>query len=992
ILLLGIFTVNFSTAQMPDINSKIENDGSILLPAQKQASDIGLTANPHLMTKTWVDFINQNPGWNIFFNEMTGKPHRAFGKPIQINGFSVVNEDNIKDAAAAFIEQNETLFGFDISTLKLRRTTNVNNLWSVSYSQVYKGVEVLLTEIELRIRPDGKVMAFGIDYYDDIDIDVNPVLSREAIQDRAAEGLSFDNKNDIIQSSGKTFIIPVKTQNIVNFNLVSEVTVDMPSTNQKFSTYVDLHDGEIVWRRNMIANVETQVDVKGGVKLVSRLSPVTIENFGNFKFNVGGITKTTDKDGVLFIDIDQPTYISSNIEGSWAKVDYSEIPNGFFEDTIRPGEPFTLLWTDNNSHLFERTLYYHANYAHEFYKTIDPISEAMDFQIKVTIYNQGQPNAGSDLENGDISFVGALNSSLYVVESPTILYHEYGHSINTRLYRELGIPQGMVNMACHEATADLNAAFMTDQPKIGYLAFSDTLNTIRNLVNTRKYPRDVINESHNDGLILGGAYWDLRLATDLDYIRWLVHYTKKMGTPDDADIGIAFAEWFIETLITDDNYGEGDNDLSNGTPHAELIIESFNKHNIGTNLALMLSFNHEPFGDTQDIENPYKIEFELSNSLTFIDNKPQEVTLHYSTNDFKTKEEIPAVEVSAGNYEAEIPAQQKGTIVKYYMSANDDYSSQKIYLSADLIDYQPYVFLVGYKVGLLEDFENALGWTFGADTDDATYGQWELAVPQPASLNFGNGELELQPGSDHSSDGTKCLVTGASNGGGTLQGIMMNMPNGTTTVISPTYNITNTERPLLSYYKFYSNVPLFQGVPLSKWKTYISSNGGETWIVIENTDEESSGWQRVVYPINDVVSRTNKFRIKFEFLASPNQGYTLIMSEGLVDDLEILTANDEANITEVDENIHSGLSLFPNPFTESINILLECEPGENINISVYDILGNKVSTIADGFVKSVKSGFLWDGKDLNGNIVPKGLYLLKMVSGDKIITEKIILN
>ena len=84
-----------------------------------------------------------------------------------------------------------------------------------------------------------------------------------------------------------------------------------------------------------------------------------------------------------------------------------------------------------------------------------------------------------------------------------------------------------------------------------------------------------------------------------------------MGTPDDADIGIAFNEWFIETLITDDSYGEGDNDLSNGTPNADIIIESFNKHNIGTTLAMQLTFNHENYEDADDTENPYRIVFVL---------------------------------------------------------------------------------------------------------------------------------------------------------------------------------------------------------------------------------------------------------------------------------------------------------------------------------------------------------------------------------------------
>ena len=966
--------------------TKIENDGSILLPAQK-SSEINLTTDIITNDKKWANFQKQNPSWKIFFNKITHKPHRAFGKPIQIEGFTSIETENVKEAAIGFLNNHNDIFGLNANDLKLRKSIKINKLWSLSFAQLYNGIEVLLTEVELRIRQDGKVVAFGINTYDNINLETVPAISQSQAEKIAANGLQFDDKKDKVQSNGMLYVLPVKFGNSVDFGLVKEIMVDMPSTNQKFASYVDMHKGNILWRRNLIANVETPVTVKGGVKLESRLSPITEEYFGNFKFSVGSTNYSTDESGSVNIDVSQASTVSALMEGNWTKITYDSQKNASFTGSINPGEPFTLQWDDNNSNRFERDLYYYTNHAHWFYKMMDTSSKAMDFQLSVTIYNYGQPNAASDLENGDIYFLGANQSGLYVVETPSVLYHEYGHSINTRLYKELGIQQGMINAACHEAMADLNGGLMTDQPKIGYLAFSDTTRSIRNLVNTRKYPRDINEESHNDGMILGGAFWDLRKITNLDYVRWLVHYTKKMGTPDDENTGMAFFEWFIEALITDDSQGDGDNDMSNGTPFATEIIESFNKHDIGTKLAMMLSFEHTPYEDTQDTENPYKIQFKVRNPITFLNYEPQNVNLHYSIDGLKTKTEIPATSLGDDTYEAFIPAMPKGTIIKYYMSALDQQSGQNIYFSLDNIDFKAFEFLVGFKVGFTDNIENSVGWTFGDSGDDATGGKWELGIPQQIAFNFGTDSEIIQPGSDHSESGTKCLVTGASNGGGTQQGIFANMPNGKTTVISPTFDLSGTEKPIFRYYRFISNLPYIGGNPAT-FKTLVSSNDGVDWVDVETTSTPTAGWEKAYFMIESYVDKSDRFKVKFEFTGYFWSGIPFYFAEGLVDDIEILTINDDANITgKTEEDINPIINIYPNPFKNYVEIKIN-NLYEFSNLRIFDIFGNTIKEISsdDG------SSFRWDATDIHGQKVNCGVYFIKITINNKTYFEKIILQ
>jgi len=982
-MIILILSVNSNLALSEvQIKQMMESDGSIMLPSQK-SNNLNLTANPVKSKQIWHEFNQENPTWKVFFNGTTGKPHRAFGKPIQISGYSDINADNVLEAAISFLEQRKDLFGLYVKDLKLRKSLEINNLWTLSFGQLYNGLEVLLTEVELRIRKDGKVMAFGINTYDNINIEITPSISQAKAEAMAYEGLQEDNKEIRVQSNEPLYILPVKNGKSVSFGLVREFIVDIPSTNQKFASYVDMHQGSILWRRNLIANIETPVNVKGGVKLNSRFSSLTDENFDNFNFTVNGVNYSTDENGNANVNIESSASIQATMTGKYARIGYDSQTNASFTGTINPGAQFNLLWTDNNSHRFERNLYYHANYAHDFFKMMDPVSKAMDFQLNVTIMNYGQPNAGSDLEQGNIYFYGANQTSMYVVETPSVLYHEYGHSINTRLYKELGISQGMVNSACHEALADLNAGLMTDQPKIGYLAFADTNQSIRNLVNTRKYPSNINGESHNDGMILGGAFWDLRKVTNLDYVRWLVHYTKKMGTPDDENTGIAFFEWFIEALIADDTHGDGDNDMSNGTPYAMQIIESFNKHDIGTKLAMLLSFEHTPYGDTQDTENPYNIQFFVRNPISFLNYEPQNVKIYYSIDGLKTKTEVPAIALGNDNYEANIPAMPKGTIVKYYMSALDKQSNQNVYFSQDDLVFKAFEFLVGYKVGLTEDFENSVGWKVGDSGDDATGGLWEIGIPQYVAIQG----FVLQPGSDRSVTGTKCLVTGASNGGGTQQGIFRNMPDGKTTIISPSIDISTTEKPIFSYYRFFSNVA-YLGGNASIFRVLASSNGGDNWVQVETTTTPSTGWERTYFPIETFVQKTNRFKVKFEFTGFQYAGYPFYLAEGLVDDIEILTTNDDAKITHVDFlGNQDNINIYPNPFTDFLDISISNNIGIQ-DLIIFDILGNTIKILKP----TNSNNFRWDATDSQGFSVNKGIYFIKFINGNQVITKKIILR
>ena len=70
----------------------------------------------------------------------------------------------------------------------------------------------------------------------------------------------------------------------------------------------------------------------------------------------------------------------------------------------------------------------------------------------------------------------------------------------------------------------------------------------------------------------------------------------------------------------------------------------------------------------------------------------------------------------------------------------------------------------------------------------------------------------------------------------------------------------------------------------------------------------------------------------------------------------------------------------PNPFTESTTFQLTMPKSARIRIAVFDMLGQHVRTLHEGVHPEGTHDIFWDGKDLNGNPVPPGVYVCTLYS------------
>jgi hypothetical protein len=73
---------------------------------------------------------------------------------------------------------------------------------------------------------------------------------------------------------------------------------------------------------------------------------------------------------------------------------------------------------------------------------------------------------------------------------------------------------------------------------------------------------------------------------------------------------------------------------------------------------------------------------------------------------------------------------------------------------------------------------------------------------------------------------------------------------------------------------------------------------------------------------------------------------------------------------------------YPNPFNPQTSIVFELPKNTNVNISIFNVLGQKVKTLVNSQYGAGVHTVRWNGKDKNNNQVASGLYLYKIQTGN----------
>ncbi|MFZ1731930.1 MAG: T9SS type A sorting domain-containing protein [Bacteroidota bacterium] len=967
-------------------------DAHVVLTAAKYQESMSMSKAHYALRQ----FALENTDWNIRYDDLRATPHRAWGRGIAIDGFSSINLLNAPQAGRQFIENNASVLNLDPRNLRMLSSEIVSGKVYQKYTQVYNGIDVLFSYVDLRISDRGKVFMFGSDYNNGISVDPTPTVARDAAREFAKAGLPYSPSNDNI-TGGTLYILPLRYADHIDYRLVYNFQV-RSSVEEVWDTYVDAHSGTIVWRANLITHLHggegpnAMANVVNGRVMITVFpesyldAPQVVPMAGAYVW-VAGKMYTTGADGRFSADLGASTtgQLIAKMSGPYVSVrrdDTTRVSGGTPANamqsmTVAAGQDLEIVWDNTNSISSERNTFYHMNLVREFARSLDtsPNLSNLDAQIPGLVEIASECNAFFD--GRGVNFFQSSLSCGNTGEIASVIHHELGHGIHIWLTTKL-TGRGPVDGSLKEAIADMTTNLLTDDPRIGvgFLKGSPDNGIIRNSDNTRRYPENVINEIHDDGMILTGAVWDVRKALGIAHTSRL-YMDAMYGAPDGSSLGETLADYFLEFLLADDN----DGDLSNGTPNSEVIIAAFNAHGIPGSAIIVL---HQGMPDQNSVTEPYEITgvARIAGNIDLNLLHIVQVDVVYSVNDWQSSERMTVeYRQATQSFIGSFPPQKAGTIVRYYIEVFDNFgSSLREPMNAPTGSY---LFLVGYERRYYHDGESTDDYRV---LTDATTGEWVRAAPVGTwNTALGKeGEVPyVQPNEDNTpgTGKTKCWVTGnAARGAGLGDN---DVDDGETVLNSADIDLTGMVQPVLRYYRWYSNdAGATPGTDY--WTVRISSDGGSSWGILERTKQSDASWQPKVFVLRDYVSMTPTMSLRF--IAADDDPGSLI--EAAVDDIEVLDIN-QALVGVENEPVSLSLQLeqnYPNPFNPTTTISFTIPSATEVKLVVYNSYGQEIASLINARMNEGRHSVSFNAGEL-----PSGLYMYELRANNVRLTRKMML-
>lgn len=926
-----------------------------------------------------TQFRQQFPNWNITVDKLSGQITNAFGDAVSLQG-------NTLDAKVQFAIANKLqALALNPNEWAQVRNTIANHASYIGFEQRFDGHKVVFSKLSFRFTPTGLLQNIQLKTYGKPAAGVAATLSETtALQAATADLSNVTITQNNIDPNWVWFPVPSATgyelRPAYSFNIDGKTD----ETPLELKGYVDGITGKILYRTNGVHETVNQT-VKATVYKQNPLLPTSIEPMANLKMTIGSNTYYTDTAGVLNeSSLSLPVNATIALEGKWSKVRAvlsSNVTPTFLDTILTNGGVFEL---PVGSIAADRHLnaYYHVNKVHDFMKGYFPSFTGMDYPLTTNVDVTGSCNAFYSSGSNSINFYAAnatCNSFAYCGD---IIYHEYGHAISDKFYQAQSVPS-MQNGALNEGNSDIWGIGITHDPVLGK-GSTNSGGIIRRYDQQPKvYPQDIVGEVHADGEIIAGAWWDVSVNIgSVDTMSQL--FTKTyFDTPDgpDGTEGEVYHDVLISALMNDDN----DANINNGTPHFNQIVAAFARH--GIYLLGNATVAHTEVAN-QPINTPTTINASVNvTTPAFL----QGVKLFYRNRvNATTPFDSLTMTAQGTNYTAAIPTQPEGSVMEYYFAVYDNSGFANTFAptgytpSSQVNDNKkniPYQFGVGLAPRLVETFDATIdtsltnSWKIGLSTDDATKGKWIQAVPVPSFLNSTSGQINVQTGADHTSGTGQCLVTGNASSPSSSVGVE-DVDNGTTTVLSPVFDITGFTQPIMEYYRWFGNdVGNNPGNDL--WEVHIKDENVGNWRAVDRTYASDYSWRRRIFKVREFLPTSNKVQVRI--IASdkvinnlPQNGQSTV--EGAFDDFYIY---DNASALSVNNANPTKANIYPNPANNEVIITLS--KGENGSIKLYDITGKELYTTHTSASSTNYS--------INTSMIANGTYYL-VIKGEHTLQSK----
>ena len=109
------------------------------------------------------------------------------------------------------------------------------------------------------------------------------------------------------------------------------------------------------------------------------------------------------------------------------------------------------------------------------------------------------------------------------------------------------------------------------------------------------------------------------------------------------------------------------------------------------------------------------------------------------------------------------------------------------------------------------------------------------------------------------------------------------------------------------------------------------------------------------------------------------------------DNITFTYEKDTSNSDIVVSPSHKLIGNYPNPFNPTTTISFELKSNTHVNITIFNIKGQKIRTLVNELKTIGSHNVLWNGMDDNNSEVASGIYLYQMVTKDDVQTRKAIM-
>ena len=533
----------------------------------------------------WNAFVGSHGAWEATWDAATGVPLRIWGEGIASPGANG-SADRAATAAWGLLAEQLALIapGTQLTDWKLITNTVHGGLHgslpmrTVAFAQHHDGAPVLGASVGFLFKNDRLFVINSTAIPTVVGATPRAPIGLAVAGNRAIEwvGRATGIATQLRSGDGAVRWLPlVRATGAVETRAVVSVEVEAidAATPGRWQVYLDAQTGAPIARANQLRFATGTVTYRVPTRSPQRPridAPVPFTNF-----RVGTATTPSNAQGQITWTGTAPATVTAALTGPLVAMTNRAGALATASLTLAPGG--TVSWdrstvgTDDaqlSTYIFSQTVKAYAK------ANLDPELGYLDQQLSASVNESGNCNAYST--GDDIHFYRASTQCENTGRIADVVYHEFGHS----LHNQAIIPGvGSFDGGLSEGVSDYLAATITNDSGMGRgFFFNDS--PLRELQPARdlRWPDDATGEVHDDGEIIAGTLWDVRVAM-------IAALGQTAGVIKADDLYYAIIQrasdipsTYAEALAADDD----DGNLANGTPNLCTLREVFGRHGLAT--------------------------------------------------------------------------------------------------------------------------------------------------------------------------------------------------------------------------------------------------------------------------------------------------------------------------------------------------------------------------------------------------------------------------